>query len=347
MRIDPVDPTELSDQELLAMYRVDRTLHEEASPGDPFREAGNYVAAQRIRHPESHRRVFLLRDGEEIAGVGRAFWTLRDENRHLAKVHIGVLPEHRRRRLGTRLLAAAAGHARDDRRDLIHTWTGDRQVAGEAFCRAVGAKPGLVTHENRLLLADVDRSLLAAWIAGGESLPDYELTFVELPTPEHLLPAAAEIAQVMNTAPRDDLDSEDEMFSPENLASWEQEMLAGGHLGWRLYARHRPTGRLVGLTQIEWLEAEPRVLEQGDTGVLPEHRGHGLAKWLKAAMLEKVFAEIPVAEQVVTGNAYSNDAMLAINRALGFRPAGTWTVWQVETDAVLGYTSRQSARPLE
>lgn len=341
------DPAELSDQDLLAIYRLELAFHEEASPGDPFRVPDRYVAAQRVRHPESHRRAFLLRAGEEICGVGWAFWTLRDENRHLAKVHLGVLPEHRRVGLGTRLLDAVAGHARDDGRDLLHSWTGDRQVAGEAFCRAVGAKPGLVTHENRLRLAEVDRNLLARWIAGGEALPDYELQFVELPTPEPLLAAAAEIAQVMNTAPRDDLDSEDEKFSPENLGSWEQEMLAGGHRGWRLYARHRPTGALVGLTQIEWLEAEPQVLEQGDTGVLREHRGHGLAKWLKAAMLEKVFAEIPAAEQVVTGNAYSNDAMLAINHALGFRPAGTWTVWQVETEAVLRYTSRQSARPLE
>jgi mycothiol synthase len=346
--LGPDDPADLSDADLLGLYELDYVLSLEAMmPGDPIRNREQFLAAHRTERVDSHRRLWRQLEGERVVGLAWVFWRLADENRHLARVTVGVAPDSRRQRRASELLRLAAEHAQADGRTLIQTWTGDRQASGEAFCRAVGAEVGLVTHENRLRLADVDRAQLAAWVRAGEALPDYDLVFVEIPTPPELLSAAAEIAHVINTAPRDDLHEEDETFTPERLAAWERENLAGGHSGWRLYARHRPSGNLVGLTQIGWLADQGAVVDQGDTGVLPEHRGKGLAKWLKAAMLEKVLAELPAAQTVVTGNAYSNDAMLAINNALGFRPAGRWTVWQVGTEAVLRYTSRQSARPLE
>ena len=54
--------------------------------------------------------------------------------------------------------------------------------------------------------------------------------------------------------------------------------------------------------------------------MLPKYRGHGLGKWLKAAMLEKVLAERPAVKFVRTGNADENVPMLKINHALGFKP---------------------------
>jgi hypothetical protein len=76
---------------------------------------------------------------------------------------------------------------------------------------------------------------------------------------------------------------------------------------------------------------------QGNTGVRPEHRGHALGKWLKATMLQRIFDERPQAEEIRTGNADSNDAMLGINRALGFKPHRAHTTWQVTTAQVRKY----------
>lgn len=348
MILGPDDPSDLSDSDLLGLYDLDYELSVEAMmPGDPIHSREQFLAIHRSERVDSHRRLWREVEDGRVIGHAWTFWTTADENRHLARVVIGVAAAYRRQGRGAELLRRAAEHAQADGRTLIQSWTGDRQVAGEAFCRALGADVGLVTHENRLQLADVDRAQLTAWVRAGEAVPGYELLFVEIPTPADLLPAAAEIAHVINTAPRDDLHEEDETFTPERMAAAERSIVAGGSRGWRLYVRHLASGKLVGITQLRWIVDQPAVIEQGDTGVIPEHRGKRLAKWLKAAMLEKVLAELPAARTVVTGNAKSNDAMLAINHALGFRPAGTWTVWQVETDAVLRYTSRQSARPLE
>ena len=69
----------------------------------------------------------------------------------------------------------------------------------------------------------------------------------------------------------------------------------------------------------------------------PEHRGHALGKWLKAVMLQRILDERPEAVDIRTGNADSNDAMLGINRELGFKPHRAYTTWQVTTEQVRKY----------
>jgi hypothetical protein len=53
-----------------------------------------------------------------------------------------------------------------------------------------------------------------------------------------------------------------------------------------------------------------------------------LAKWAKAAMLVRLKSERPEVLCVRTSNAFSNEAMLAINTALGFNVVEVRTEWQ-------------------
>jgi hypothetical protein len=66
---------------------------------------------------------------------------------------------------------------------------------------------------------------------------------------------------------------------------------------------------------------------QGDTGVRPDHRGHGLGAWMKAVNHLRLADERPDVEWVQTWNADSNEPMLRINRALGFAPVQRFDVW--------------------
>ena len=77
------------------------------------------------------------------------------------------------------------------------------------------------------------------------------------------------------------------------------------------------------------MPAYPKVMWVGSTGVRPEHRGHALGKWMKAAMTLRVLAEKPGVDDIRTGNADSNDAMLAINAAMGYRPLLGVTTWEL------------------
>jgi hypothetical protein len=73
---------------------------------------------------------------------------------------------------------------------------------------------------------------------------------------------------------------------------------------------------------------EPGTALQQNTATDPGHRGRGLAKWAKAAMLLRLRDERPEVLCVRTSNAFSNDAMLAINTALGFKIVEVRTEWQ-------------------
>jgi GNAT superfamily N-acetyltransferase len=65
-----------------------------------------------------------------------------------------------------------------------------------------------------------------------------------------------------------------------------------------------------------------------DTMVHPHHRGLGLGRWLKAAMLERILEHRPEVAFINTHNADSNQPMVDINVELGFRPVLMLNVWQ-------------------
>jgi RimJ/RimL family protein N-acetyltransferase len=89
---------------------------------------------------------------------------------------------------------------------------------------------------------------------------------------------------------------------------------------WTLVAREDATGELAGYTALFFPKHRPWQAQQGDTGVDPAHRNKGLGRWLKAANLLRLLDERPEAQVVDTDNADSNEPMLNINMALGFRP---------------------------
>jgi mycothiol synthase len=99
------------------------------------------------------------------------------------------------------------------------------------------------------------------------------------------------------------------------------------------------TSDFVGLTDIVVNSAVPERVQIGNTAVDPAHRGRALGKWLKGAMTQKVLDELPAAHWLVTANAASNDAMLSINRQLGFHARAAVKTWQVSTERARAYLS--------
>ena len=171
----------------------------------------------------------------------------------------------------------------------------------------------------------------------------FTLGFWDGPYPEEQLEDIAALNDVMNTAPRENLDMEDMHFTPEQIRQMEQQMAASGTQRWTLYASEEETGRFAGFTEVFWNPNRPQIVGQGGTGVFPEFRGKGLGRWLKAAMLDRVMRERPEAKFVRTGNANSNAAMLGINQALGFQPYISRCVWQIETEKALAYLAQANA----
>ncbi|MEA1903199.1 MAG: GNAT family N-acetyltransferase, partial [Actinomycetota bacterium] len=73
------------------------------------------------------------------------------------------------------------------------------------------------------------------------------------------------------------------------------------------------------------------------TMVDPAHRGHALGKWVKAAVNLEALEKWPGGRYEETGNAEGNDAMLGINRAMGFRVEFTLSEVAASRRAVESY----------
>jgi hypothetical protein len=179
------------------------------------------------------------------------------------------------------------------------------------------------------VLADIDWAELDRRY--DEALPhaaDYVLERRLGPTPDDQLDALALMASSINDAPTDDLDYEDEVFTPERMRAYEVGWAALGFRQYRLVARHLPTGELAGQTCVGVLAADPTWGEQDDTTVTRPHRGHRLGLLLKIGMLRWLAEAEPDLVRIDTWNAESNAHMIGVNEVLGYRVMGREWAYQ-------------------
>lgn len=339
-----VDLASLGDEAGPEYLAYDNRLRAESHPDDPPRTLEDQLAGWRNVPKSVEIHHWEARD--PAAGgilVGRGHLQILHQaaaNAHMAAIGIAVLPERRREGIARRLLRPIADYARERGRTLLISETDARIPAGERFLEAVGAQRGLSSHTNQLVVADVDRASLRAYREesarrGGGA---FELVRCDSPIAEEwLVPVSALMNAVSDDVPFGDMNLEPFHFTAEQVGEFDRARLASGGVAFRLVAREVASGEMVGLTEMNWRKHAAYVAHQGITGVLPAYRGRGLARLLKAAMLEHLMDERPEVRFVRTENADSNAGILAINSALGFRPYRSETLWQVPTDRVLAY----------
>lgn len=338
-RIESVRLREMPEALTRELHAAMEPLHWETTPDEPLPPVEQAIAETRGLPEMMDALVLVARDSAgQIIGSARVFVQDLEGSRHIAQTSISVLPDHRRAGIGRALLRGAVEATERFQRTLLMGFSRENMPAGEAFARRIGAELGQVVTENRLDLRSVDRSLLRTWIEDGpRRAPGYHLRFVHGETPEELAPEAARILEVMNTAPRDNLDQGDFSLTAEQLRDQERAVTAAGFERWALYAVEEATGRFVGLTDVGIYRAAPERIHVGNTGVEPAHRGHAIGKWLKAAMTQHVLDDLPDTRWLITSNAAGNEAILAINRQLGFRPSAALLTWQLSVERAREY----------
>jgi hypothetical protein len=92
---------------------------------------------------------------------------------------------------------------------------------------------------------------------------------------------------------------------------------------------HEASGRMIALTFVAGNDDTPSQAWQNLTLVHPEHRGHRLGLIVKLENLRYIRELRPELTGIDTINAAENERMLAINVAMGFRPADSWIEWQL------------------
>jgi GNAT superfamily N-acetyltransferase len=122
--------------------------------------------------------------------------------------------------------------------------------------------------------------------------------------------------------PNADLELEPEPWDADRVRYYDAQYAAAGKGYLVTAAEHVPSGRIVAMTMLLYVKDRKDFSEQETTIVLPEHRGHRLGMLVKAVNLQAHARVRPETRRISTWNNENNPHMLAINVALGFRPAG-------------------------
>ena len=330
------DPRTLPLETRLEVARLNAEAYAHANPDEP--PLNPEVGAEDLLQLWGDERTLLVlaHDHARLIGQGRLTYDL-SQNTDKGSLHLVVRPGERRRGVGGQMAARLAHEALKLGRTLYYAGTSSRNPDGEAFAAALGAKASLPSIISELYLDRLDQAMLQRWMTRPEGDP-YCLHRFQV-VPEHELGRVAKVYDVMNTAPRGELEFEDWVTTPEHIRSQQTAYAAIGGRTLLYVVEHVPSAEFVAFSQVGWHPTRAALIDQWGTGVRPDHRGQGLGKWAKAAVLQDLPGHNPQGRKIYTGNADVNAAMLGINRALGYAPAFKRTEWQGQTQSILDAVS--------
>jgi mycothiol synthase len=331
--VHQVDTPSAPESLLVEMADYYVMVEAEEMPGDP--PTPHEVQIEQWRHVESRYPVprWILRDDDGIAAAAVAYYSL-DQNLENGFGRVHVHPGKRGRGYARAIASPLLDHLENAGRHRFDTWVKDGDPA-EKLVEKLGLKKVYSDRRSRLNIADLDMDMMRSWIErASERASDYELVYYLSPIPADLVEPYCELRDVMNTAPREDFEAEDEVMTPEEWREREQNVIDSKCQLHTLIAVHKPTGELAGYTQIKTQDRQPDLAWQWDTGVVPAHRNKGLGRWLKAAMIERKVKSYPALRRVDTYNAGSNEQMLNINVSMGFKQVHLSHAWQGELATV-------------
>ncbi|MDE3193040.1 MAG: GNAT family N-acetyltransferase [Chloroflexota bacterium] len=323
-RIDPAAAsTEVEAQVVALMQAIER----EESPDDPPPPYEAMAAQFRMSSPFREMHWSGAFHAGRVVGGAMMMIDKTGANTNVRQVYLQVLPEHRRRGIARALLASVLAEIGDESGVVIHTWTTTRMPAGIACAERFGGEPALRMRTNQLDVASVDRGLMEEWAR--RDPPGYRLEWIDDDVPDRLMDNVITAIQTMNTSPREGLQVEDFVVTPEIVRDRERQRRERGSDHWMLLAVDEATGQTAAFTEINIDRRTPTVLWQGGTATIPEHRGKKLGKWVKGRMMLRILDELPAVRSVRTNNAGSNAPMLAINEQMGYRFAYDNFVYQM------------------
>jgi mycothiol synthase len=295
-------------------------------------EVAAYIAFARSLPSQFDDHAWLAEAADGTPVACGFCWSNSAGDQRVMQCDVAVRHDRRRLGIGSQLFATICATTADEGRSLLIWETFDAVPAGDAFSRWLGAEPARVNRTSELHLADVAWPMVDEWAEARTAREHgYCLEMIDGVFPAHLRPDAATFHHIMQTAPRDDLAVGDVLIGPDDIAELDRALLEAGRSRWTALLRDA-TGTCVGGTAVTFDPSEPALVLQQNTGIDPAHRGYGLAKWAKAAVLERIRQERPQAQRIRTGNALSNAPMLAINHTLGFKVVGTSTEWQASVN---------------
>ncbi|MDH5646477.1 MAG: hypothetical protein OEZ01_10735, partial [Candidatus Heimdallarchaeota archaeon] len=112
-------------------------------------------------------------------------------------------------------------------------------------------------------------------------------------------------------------------LTPELRRNYEKQYGIDSGNDWRTIVIKNSGDELIGLTEV-YVVNNGTIAFQELTGILPQYRRKGLARWIKNQMLIDIKQVYPDLQEIFTrnyiGNTNSGEAVLAMNQSIGYNP---------------------------
>jgi GNAT superfamily N-acetyltransferase len=309
--------------------------------------APNMVALLQDQTWQQHQ-LFLAREDGEIAG-GATLIHAGKEHTPVCWLSVTVHPDLRRRGIGTALadhverLAVAQGYT-IFQAQVTHTTTpgGPRLAsatgagdlpANDAGARFLTRRGYRLEQVNRMsfLRLPVAPETLAQYRseATAHAGAEYRVHAWPAPTPDRWVDDLALLSGRMFTdAPTAAMQFDTTPWDAARVRAEEEAVMGSGWLPLLAAVEHVPSGHLVAFNELMVPNNRARLVRQGATLVLKEHRGRRLGMLVKVANIQELARVSPASPVIQTVNAEENRHMLAVNEAVGFVPIGFMGMWQ-------------------
>jgi mycothiol synthase len=302
--VEEIDARAASDALLGRFHRVELACHHELHPEEPVRSREEAISFYR-HQPTTHASCHWLIDG------GAA--SLYVHGPRAAFLQLLVEPSHRRRGIGTLLLAAVLGRARElDVEALRSSYT---TTAGAAFATRFG-----FVAEARVVQSVLD--LRAAELPQTNMPAGFRLLTWLRRVPDEYLADYVEARAAMDDAPQPEGMDFPGWTAQHVRAS--EESLAQRHREMRLTVAVDESASIRAFTELRVSRGSTLGFTD-DTGTVAAYRQKGLARAVKVESLRLLRADHPETEIVSTSNAEKNAVMRHLNESIGFRPTAVVT----------------------
>ncbi|MGW6599518.1 GNAT family N-acetyltransferase [Streptomyces sp. NPDC055036] len=270
-------------------------------------------------HTASSHRLAWLASGPTGTPVGSAFLRLFTSpgQDHLAELELAVHPAERRNGTGSQLLAAAVAAAGAEGRRRV-TSQAEADSPGSHFLSAQGFRKVQTLIFTRLALARVDTAALKEIVR--QPHPGFRLEWWDGTVPDERAQTFADSRRAMDDMPMDDADNGRVIWNVDRVRSVARAVEKRGDLLHTVAAVREADGAIVGFTELVVPGGRTGDGQHYGTGVLPEHRGLGLARWMKAEAIRQAIEYHPLLDGLLTDTAASNGPMRAINDGFGYSP---------------------------